>query len=80
MRSQTAAIMGPGSRQPASAGGPVFSRVGGLGARTFFGVGGGVTHGVLLARGLRGGGVGKVMAGVFVNGCSLMCIYHYLFG
>jgi hypothetical protein len=56
MWSQMVAITGPRSRQPASAGGIVFSRVGGLGARTFFGVGGGVTHGVLRARDLRGGG------------------------
>jgi hypothetical protein len=54
---RTAAITGPGSRQPASAGGPVFSRVGSLGMQIFFGVSGGVTHGVLWGRGLRGGGL-----------------------
>jgi hypothetical protein len=79
MQSQMVVITGPGSRQPANAGGPVFSRVGGLGARTFFGVGGGVTHGVL-GSWFERRGVGKVMAGAFVNGRSLMCIYHYALG
>jgi hypothetical protein len=57
MWSQMAAITGLGSRQLANAGGLVFLRVGSLGIRTFFRVSGGVTHGVFLACGLRGGGL-----------------------
>jgi hypothetical protein len=59
MQSQMAAIMGPGSRQPAKVGGLVSSRVGGLGTQTFFGVSGGVTHGALRGCGLRGGGLAR---------------------
>ena len=57
MRSRTAAMIGPGNKQLASAGAPEFSRVGGFGVRTVFGVGGGVAHCLPWGCGVRGGGL-----------------------
>ena len=56
IQSQTAAIMGPGKRHPASAGAPEFSRVGVFGTQIFFGVGGGMVHCVPEVWGFLGGG------------------------
>jgi hypothetical protein len=50
MQSCMEAMMGPGSKQPTSAGAPELSRVGGFGTQIFFGVGGGVTCGLPGAR------------------------------
>ena len=60
MQSHTMDMIGPGSKQLASAGVLEFLRVGGFGVQIFFGVGGGITHCLPQGWGVQGGGLRRL--------------------